>query len=370
MTPLGDVYEKTGAGAWTVRGNIAGPQGLPGQSGGLEVARLITSTHLGPTGIGTTFPGMAYLDLGSVTTRNVPHYFEVFAYQQQLASPSNLIWALYDGTIAAPGSQIAVGRIFTPSQGLPPAAGSTSLGTGFIRVPFTPPAGTRSYHVRLVSGTGGANWDLHNDSIPLVIVLREASIGSVPLISPPLIQGPTTLPTADYPGQRMTYWLASSAIYGDRPQSAKHWDLVWNPTAWWYMGGPTLRRVSNSDMTGWSPPSTWIPSPQPQVTVPEKGIYIARASWEATCPGVTNFSLTTRSRIASVVTQSAYQADSSVPLAGNYQLGEMDWHPLGAATGGSVIDKGSIVDIAIWGGRSDIAFRYLTLEVVPIYITN
>jgi hypothetical protein len=361
MTPLGDVYEKTAGAVWTPRGNIAGPQGVPGQSGGLEIVSYQGLTpNTGGTGVTGTGNGDALITFPAASYRAVPHYFEMTVQPNSNAGNQAICFRLHDGT--APGP--LVGQEMTTMCPVTNPGNPVTL-----RLQFTPTAGVHTYQIRWRAPAAGTYF-LAQTQTPTVARIVEAALGSVPLISPPLVQGPTTLPTADYPGQRMTYWLASNAIYGDRPQSAKHWDMVWNPTAWWYIGGPTMRKVSNADMTGWSPPSTWIPSPQPSITVPEKGIYMARASWEATCSVVTSFSITTRSRIASVVTQSAYQTDSGVPLAGNYVVGDMDWHPLGASASGSVIDKGSLVDIVIWGGRSDIAFRYLTLEVVPIYITN
>lgn len=163
-TASGAYYEKTGAAAWTQRGQLA--------TNGVEVARVVTSTTLGPTAITTSGNGDSLVDLGSVTTRAIPHYFELNVYVgHNNAAAQTIEFRLHEGTGAAPSTLVGVVQATIVAGGGPMVLA--------FRFPFTPAAGTRAYSVRWRSVTSPSpQWTGYGAIDPIVYTIREAAIGT------------------------------------------------------------------------------------------------------------------------------------------------------------------------------------------------
>jgi len=352
MTPIGDVYEKTGASTWALRANIAGP---PGPSAGLEIVNYYAGgSNTTGTGVTATGNGDALFTFPAATYRAVPHYFEMTIHPNSNAGNQSLVFRLHDGTAPGPliGQELAT---------VVPAVNPGNPVT--LRLQFTPTAGAHTFQVRWRAPAAGTYF-LAQASTPTVARIVEDAIGSIPLISPPLIQGPTTLPTADYPGQRMTYWLASNAIYRN-PAVAVHWDFVWNPTAWWFVGGtPLAYHTATSDVTGWTA-SAWNAHPACKVTVPEKGIYVCSAHADVYYgTSAINCSMRVTGNSGGVAGSS--QADVNTFAANMFSGMEIVEDPIQ----NQVLNKGQEVRLEIFPGAAGVAIRRASLSVRPLYITN
>ena len=123
-----------------------------------EVSRYESTSNAGPTAVTTTGNGDALYDMPTCTVGAVRHYWELSG-QVQCDTANTTIWLrLHEGTNAALGALVAETQIRNQNAGVPRDF--------FLRIPFTPTAGTRGYCLRWRGVSG--NYTLYNSIIPLV----------------------------------------------------------------------------------------------------------------------------------------------------------------------------------------------------------
>jgi len=142
----------------TVRGAANGLASL-GADGKVPAAQLPAPTNqvitsgqvgnIGPTGVTSTGTGDGFFNLNAgnpITVAAIPYLLEYYQALQGPAAAARINFRLMEGTIAAPGAQAVVWTIDTVAAGHE---------FHFVRVPFTPTAGSRNYHLRWQPAVAG-----------------------------------------------------------------------------------------------------------------------------------------------------------------------------------------------------------------------
>src|SRR5262249_44454959 len=151
----------------------------------------------------------------------------------------------------------------------------------------------------------------------------------------------------------------SNTIYAS-PAQPIHWDFVWNPSAWWWVGGiPMAWTTGLTDVTGFGT-STWTAHPAVVITLPEKGWYQLAAfasPWQVTSSG----SVSMRIRAVSAGSN-VFTTQSDMSLSANF-IGQLTCGPYNLG----VLDKSSQVRVEFFSADSTMKVRWCSLLVKPIY---
>lgn len=134
---------------------------------GHELANVSAAGDVGPTGVTAGGDGDALYDLGTLTTRAVPHWWESSLLVRSSVANDPLFLLLYEGSPAAPGPNVAYAALYAPAVGGLLAS---------VRLRFTPAAGSRGYHVRWRNqGGAGTVWTILNSLYQGNHSIREAT---------------------------------------------------------------------------------------------------------------------------------------------------------------------------------------------------